>query len=270
MVIDTFLFFNEKELLELRLKYLNSVVDYFVIIEADITHQGRKKPWNLEKHLENNLAEFKDKIVYVKKIIDVDKIFKEENLSEKDSKLKSWKIENYHRDSIKENLENFKDDDIVLISDLDEIPSIEKILFLKTCELKKIQPVVFEQKLFHLNCNYLTLTKWFGTIAIQKVFLRKYSPQFLRNNANQMSVFANAGWSFSSFGGKNRVIEKLEAFAHTEFNNNDFKDENHIELCTLFGGDFFKRGEKRKKVDKSYFPGDLLKLLNENQKFYFG
>ena len=270
MIIDTFMFFNEKELLELRLRYLNSVVDCFVIVEANITHQGKEKPWNLEKYLENNLAEFKNKIRYVKKIINIEEALKEEGLGGKDSVANSWKIENYHRNSIKENLENFKDHDVILISDIDEIPSVEKISFLKSCELKKIQPVAFEQKLFHLNCNYLTLTKWLGTIAVQKVFLKKYLPQILRSNANQMSIFVNAGWSFSSFGGKDRVIEKLEAFAHTEFNNNDFKDEKHIELCSLFGGDFFKRGEKRKKVDKSFFPGDLLKLLNDNEKFYFG
>ena len=63
MIVDTFMFFNEKELLELRLKYLNSVVDYFVIIEANITHQGKKKQWNLEKYLENNLEEIKEKII---------------------------------------------------------------------------------------------------------------------------------------------------------------------------------------------------------------
>ena len=270
MIIDTFMFFNEKELLELRLRYLNSIVDRFVIVEANITHQGKEKQWNLEKYLENNLAEFKNKITYVKKIINVEEIFKEEGLSEKDSELKSWKIENYHRNSIKENLEKFKNEDIILISDIDEIPSIEKISFLKSCELKKIQPVAFEHKLFHLNCNYLTLTRWLGTIAAQKALLNKYSPQFLRNNAQQMSIFADAGWSFSSFGGKDRVIEKLEAFAHTEFNNNEFKDENHIELCTSLGGDFFKRGKKRKRIDKTFFPRDLLKLLNDNQKFYFG
>ena len=43
MLIDAFIFFNEKELIELRLKYLNSIVDYFVVIEANITHQGKKR-----------------------------------------------------------------------------------------------------------------------------------------------------------------------------------------------------------------------------------
>ena len=64
MIIDAFIFFNEKELVELRVKYLNSIVDYFVIVEADITHQGKKKDWNFPKILENNLKDFSNKIQY--------------------------------------------------------------------------------------------------------------------------------------------------------------------------------------------------------------
>ena len=64
MFIDAFIFFNEKELVELRVKYLNSVVDFFVVVEANITHQGKKKDWNFPKILENNLKKFSSKIQY--------------------------------------------------------------------------------------------------------------------------------------------------------------------------------------------------------------
>ena len=62
----------------------------------------------------------------------------------------------------------------------------------------------------------------------------------------------------------------VDRFVIVEANITHQGKEKHIELCSLFGGDFFKKGEKRKKVDKSFFPGDLLKLLNDNEKFYFG
>ena len=55
MLIDSFLFFNETELAELRIKYLDKIVDYFVIVEADSTHQGQKKEWTFPKILERNL-----------------------------------------------------------------------------------------------------------------------------------------------------------------------------------------------------------------------
>ena len=61
MVIDSFIFFNEKELTELRVKYLNSIVDHFVVVEANITHQGKKKEWNFPKILKTSLKEFSKK-----------------------------------------------------------------------------------------------------------------------------------------------------------------------------------------------------------------
>ena len=80
MLIDAFIFFNEKELVELRVKYLNSVVDFFVVVEANITHQGKKKGWNFPKILENNLKKFSSKIQYHQLHIDLEKIKNEEKL----------------------------------------------------------------------------------------------------------------------------------------------------------------------------------------------
>ena len=128
MIIDAFIFFNEEELVKLRLSYLNQVIDKFVIIEADHTHQGKKKEWNFEKLLKNELKEFSDKINYHKLEIDVDKISKKEGwIFENVKGGKTWKIENYQRNYIREACKNFSGDDVVLISDLDEIPSVNKI-----------------------------------------------------------------------------------------------------------------------------------------------
>ena len=71
MLIDAFLYFNEKELVELRIKYLKDIVDFFVVVEANITHQGKKKDWNFPKILENNLQEFSSKIQYHQLNIDL-------------------------------------------------------------------------------------------------------------------------------------------------------------------------------------------------------
>ena len=61
MLIDSFLFFNETELAELRIKYLEKIVDYFVVIEANITHQGKKKSWNFPKILNSSLKKYSNK-----------------------------------------------------------------------------------------------------------------------------------------------------------------------------------------------------------------
>ena len=64
MLVDAFLYFNEKELVELRIKYLNDLVDYFVVVEADVTHQGKKKDWNFPDFMNKELKRFSHKIQY--------------------------------------------------------------------------------------------------------------------------------------------------------------------------------------------------------------
>ena len=154
MLIDSFLFFNEIELVELRVKYLEKIVDYFVIVEANITHQGKKKDWNFPKILGSNLKEFSNKIQYHQLNIDPDKIKNEESWIIDDVKGDdAWRIENFQRNYIKTACEKFSNDDILIISDVDEIPSRKKIDFIKKCDFKTIAPIVLEQYLFHLDCN---------------------------------------------------------------------------------------------------------------------
>ena len=96
------------------------------------------------------------------------------------------------------------------------------------------------------------------------------SPQKFRTLRNKISYFTDAGWSFSSFGGYERVKEKIESYAHSEHNNDKFKNPEHIANCQRTGADLFHRNVKSKKVDKNFFPKDLLILMEKNPKFYFG
>ena len=100
---------------------------------------------------------------------------------------RSWKIENMQRNYIKEACKDFAAKDIIIISDLDEIPSKEKIKFIKSCDFQFISPVAFEHFLFHLDCNHLNLEKWIGSIAVTKEIFDKSKPQELRNNRYKIS-----------------------------------------------------------------------------------
>ncbi len=271
MIIDAFLFFNEKELVELRIKYLKDTVDYFVVIEANITHQGKKKDWNFPNILKNELKEFSNKIQYHQLNIDPEKIKNEEswiidNIKGDDA----HRVDNFQRNYIKTACKNFSNEDILIISDVDEIPSKDKLNFIKTCDFKKIAPVVFEQHLFHVDCNFLRLESWRGSIITTMQICNVYSPHQLRRARNRISHFTDAGWSFSSFGGPKKIKEKFEAFAHTEYNKDKFKDINHIMNCQKTGADLFHRNVKTKKIDKNFFPNDLLKLMENNPTYYFG
>ena len=128
MLIDAIIFFDEKELVKLRMEYLSSIVDYFVVVEANITHQGRDKEWNFEKILENDLKQFSKKIKYHKLNIDIDKVKQEESwIHENDKGDNAWQIENYQRNFIKTACNEFSNNDILIISDVDEIPSKSKL-----------------------------------------------------------------------------------------------------------------------------------------------
>ena len=271
MLIDSFLFFNETELVELRLKYLDKIVDCFVVVEADITHQGKKKEWNFPKILETNLKEFSKKIQYHQVNIDPEKIKNEESWIIDDVKGDdAWRIENFQRNYIKTACQKFSDKDILIISDVDEIPSKQKLEFIKSCDFKKIAPIALEQYLFHIDCNFLKLESWRGSIVTTMEICKAYSPHRLRRSRNRISHFTESGWSFSSFGGPNKIKEKLESIAHREFNNDKFKNVDHIINCQKTGKDLFHRKVQSKKIDKAFFPKDLLKLMEENSDYYFG
>ena len=271
MLIDSFLFFNETELVELRVQYLEKIVDCFVVVEADITHQGKKKEWNFPKILEGSLKKFSSKIQYHQLSIDPKKIKNEESWIIDDIKGDdAWRIENFQRNYIKTACQKFLDKDILIISDVDEIPSKQKLEFIKSCDFKKIAPIALEQYLFHIDCNFLKLESWRGSIVTTMEICKVYPPHRLRRSRNRISHFTESGWSFSSFGGPNKIKEKLESIAHREFNNDKFKNVDHIINCQKTGKDLFHRKVQSKKIDKAFFPKDLLKLMEENSDYYFG
>ena len=96
------------------------------------------------------------------------------------------------------------------------------------------------------------------------------SPQKFRTFRNRISYFTDAGWSFSSFGGYERVKKKIESYAHSEHNNDKFKNPEHIANCQRTGADLFHRNVKSRKIEKNFFPKDLLNLMEQNPTFYFG
>ena len=271
MIVDAFTFFNERELVELRVKYLNDIVDCFLVAEADHTYTGIKKNWNFPEILNGSLKKYSSKIQYHQMKVDLERAEAEKSPNYVGKTLgRSWRVESMQRNFLKQAYNKFSSsDDIIIISDLDEIPSKDKISFIKTSNFKELAPVAFGQSLFYLNCNYVDLEQWIGSVIITKQLIDRYEPQVFRDYKNRISRFNDSGWSFSSFGGVKRVREKLEAFCHEEYNKEQYKEEKHLKKCMESGADLFNRKINKKKVDKNFFPKDLLKLMEENSDFYF-
>jgi len=279
MIYDCFTFFNELDLLEIRLNILNDYVDRFVLVESTKTHQGKSKPLFFSQN-KNHYEKFLDKIIHVV----VDEFPDYEGKS-------PWVLEHHQRNMILNGLKNCTSDDIILISDLDEIPNPKKILEYKNKKGIKI----FRQKMYYyfINCINVSNTdsyRWNGTIMVNYCDIK--SPQDFREismrllnlfhqkfihriywhlwklfqvdiKGKKIVFVPDGGWHFSYLGGVDMIIKKLEAFAHAEYNKEEFKDIKKIEDAIKKGKDLFGRGFSYKFVplDES-FPEYILKNQN--------
>ncbi len=223
------MYFDEDLLLDIRLHTLNKFVKKFVIAEATYTHNGSKKELRFDI---NNFKKFKDKIIYIivdKEPPDILKITNSDTKEKKGEKLilNGMARDYYQRENLKKGLLDAIEDDLILISDLDEIPN------LNTLDLTKINNniLIFEQKMFYykLNLFYSDYT-WLGTKATRnKNFL---SPQWLRNikgknypkwrldtlfsnkKYSNLTFIKNGGWHFTCLRTPEELEKKLLNFAH--------------------------------------------------------
>lgn len=207
-VYDCFMFYNELDLLNLRFHELNECVDFFVLVEGVKTHSNKPKPLYYLDNI-SKFSKFKDKIIHI--VI--------ENFPEKSTigTENRWFTENYHRNCILRGLKDCKDDDIIFISDLDEIPRPDTINDIKKKSLK--QSFALGQKYYYYDFKKLVgcykkkkfiPCVWPGTIVTTYKLLQKTSPQKLRNKRwGKLPVIPKAGWHLSYFGGYKVVLNRL-------------------------------------------------------------
>ena len=193
-IFDCFMYFDEEMVLNLRLNILNTYVDYFVIVESKYNHRGEKRKllFNEEK-----FSKFKDKIIYLiydevpSKVVEI-KFDDSEKTKDTKSIMNALYRENEQRNYIINGLTKANDDDIILISDVDEIPKIDGVNFDKLNN--KI--ILFKQDMFYYKFNLcLPNFKWTGTKACRKKNL--ISPQWLRNIKDRKYPFFRLDTFFS-------------------------------------------------------------------------
>ena len=285
-IYDCFMFFDEELILDVRLNVLNEFVDYFVIVESKYDHKGNKRKlvFNIE-----NYKEFENKIIY---LVHKDLPNNIKKVNKRDSKntigLKSFhnaaERENAQRNFISYGLEEADNEDIILISDVDEIPNLDSVNFDK----KKSKITVFEQKFFNYKFDlYVPNFTWFGTKAIKKKNLE--SPQWARNikckkypkyridilfskkKYNSIDFIKDGGWHFSNIKSPEEIEIKYKSFLHhyefeqSLFNLNKIKNlmqnKRAIYDFTVDKKNENKigNGENLEKYDNSYLPKFLIK-----------
>ena len=269
-VYDCFLYNNEDLILDIRLNTLDRYVDYFVIVESAFTHSGFRKKLNFKLEKFNK---FKKKIIYivVKKLpvkvkhFYLRKVFYHENFVR----------EQFQRNQIMRGLKKANPNDLILISDIDEIPNLLKV------DLNKINKcVVFYQRIFQLKFNLeLKNANWQRTRALKYKYLK--SPQDVRNTIVRRIKFwqihryflnpqyVNAkkgGWHFTSILSLKDVKKKLISGGHGEldfekFNPKVLKEKLKKKIDIFYGIKLTKT-----KINKS-FPEYLLKNKTKFKKY---
>ena len=144
-IFDCFMYYNEDTILDLRLNYLNNFVDHFIIIESTFDHRGKRKKlnFNIEK-----FTKFKNKISYFildDQPKDIEEVEANDSEDIKSSKYipNGYKRDHFQRNYINEGIKDAKEEDIIIISDIDEIPKLKNIKFEKT----KNKLIIFKQKM---------------------------------------------------------------------------------------------------------------------------
>ena len=252
MIYDCFLFFDELDLLELRLHILSDTVDRFVLVESSRTFSGQPKPLIYQTNRER-FAAYNDRIIHVV-------------VGNQPELENPWAFENHQRNAILWGLTACQDDDVILISDLDEIPAPEKILMHST------DPGItcfcldfYEYFLNNFRYRYPVLIHSGPKMLHYKQFRQPLDPRFIKYNTynikhlNQSTTpnnvrlyydcryIFNGGWHFSFLGGPEAVSRKIQSFSHQEFNRKEYTSKAQIEQ-------HIKDGVSVLRKQKEYIP----------------
>jgi beta-1,4-mannosyl-glycoprotein beta-1,4-N-acetylglucosaminyltransferase len=263
-IYDCFSYWDEDLLLDLRLNILDKYVDYFVIVEGNRTWQNNSKKlqFNIER-----FKNFRDKIIYVPV----------EDMPGGDN---PYRRENFQRNCILRGLKKAKDEDIILISDLDEIPNPENLFKFE----KKMKYAVFKQMHFYYKLNLQNKSNpyWYGTRICIKKFLR--SPQWLRglkfkkrsfwrlDKFRLNNIIANGGWHFCNLKSPEKLLYKYQNLCETndpyifkERINQKYLNLEEIEKKIQSGQDLIGRKDSYEKIEiDSKFPS----FIKKNRELY--
>ena len=228
-IFDCFMYFDEEVVLDVRLNTLDKYVDYFVIVESSFTHKGDNK--NLMFN-HNKFEKFKNKIIYLvydKQPKGIEAVNENDSEDEKSRKyiLNAALRENGQRNFIQNGLNKAEDNDIILISDVDEIPNLSEVNFNSISE--KI--IMFHQDMFYYKFDLkIPNLLWTGTKGCRKKYL--LNPQWLRNvkdrkyfpfridilfsekKYSSIKFISNGGWHFSYIKTAEEIEHKLKSYLH--------------------------------------------------------
>jgi beta-1,4-mannosyl-glycoprotein beta-1,4-N-acetylglucosaminyltransferase len=244
-IIDCFIFYNELQMLTYRLNILYDTVDYFVIVEATHTFTGKPKNlcFNENKHL---FEKFQDKIIHII-VEDFPYIYPNIDTTKDDQ----WKNERFQRDSIARGFNKIKMNhlDVVIISDVDEIPDPTTLRKIKRSEIEvKLHSLKMDFYYYNLNSKINDIWRHPKILTYNEYYTLNITCDEIRNL--QCPMIYNGGWHLSYFGDSQFIKNKIENFSHQEYNNDAFTDTENIQQRIQAGYDIFDRNTQINVIHK--------------------
>lgn len=226
MLIDSFTFYNELDILEFRLNELNDVVDKFILVESTKTYTGNEKPLFFKENKER-FQQYLDRIIHI--VV--------EDFDSDDA----WSNEFMQRKTIHKGISQLglQVSDLIMISDVDEIPNSQTLELIK---LNGIPDVIhsLEQDMYYYNLSCKFDGKWYlSKICTYSTYLTTNDPQYIRTSPS--TIIHNGGWHLSYFGDIEFIKNKIRNFAHQEYNTTEFLDDEHLTQSIKNGKDLYKR-----------------------------
>jgi beta-1,4-mannosyl-glycoprotein beta-1,4-N-acetylglucosaminyltransferase len=237
-VIDCFTFFNELDLLEIRLNELDPVVDTFVLVESVRTFTGESKPSSFTEH-KQRYARFLPKLRHI--IV--------ENAPDGPD---PWARERFIRNEILQGIRDCALDDYILISDVDEIVNANTLA--RACR-QGVEQTRFEQKFHYYYVNCLCDDPWLlGPYLTRRRLLGQPHEQRVEIRDSKAPIAKDGGWHFSHLGGAETIQRKVKTGSHSEYNTAPYTDLEHIKRCMEAPCDLFGRAQQFRFVplDESY------------------
>jgi beta-1,4-mannosyl-glycoprotein beta-1,4-N-acetylglucosaminyltransferase len=236
-IIDSFIFYNELDLLFYRLSILYEHVDYFILVESRYTFAGHPKSLYYDLNKNGMFSKFQNKMIHI--IIDeFPYILPNINYQ----MFQQWENEYYQRNYIKEGInqimtiDKLNDDDIFLTSDVDEIPNPNILIEAKNNNLNfdkvGLNRLALDMYYYNLYYRIGEGSNWHGiklfTWHAYKNINLTFQQMRIWEHSNFVPIIPNGGWHLSYFGDIEFIIKKMNNFSHQEFNNEHYLNNDTL------------------------------------------
>ena len=291
-IYDCTTFYSEKMMLDLRFNILNNNVHKFIVVESCFSHSGEKKNYNFNI---DDYPKFKDKIIYLKITEEPDDLYKDKNEVKNSSykRLNSIKRIEQSYDHMMKGIIDAEDDDLIIISDNDEIPNLDSKRFKESNK----NFIIFKQLLFYYKFNlFHELMPWFGSKACKKKCLKSFSD--LRNLKNKkypfwrldsyfsiikeisLEIIPDGGWHFTNIKTAEDLYIKMKNFGHhDEFDESKLTVDDlrkKIDDGVVFYDHFADKTSQNKwnneyrlkKIENHILPKYLIENLNNYKEWF--